>query len=100
MIPRWAGAQAKARKQPRPKLLAQLWNNFPLILHNSPLFAKLQLTILVVQYSGRGATMGRRDYRHREPKKLKKDTKKISATTILPSPITVEVVKKKQKEEE
>ena len=44
--------------------------------------------------------MGRRDYRHREPKKPKKDVKKILATTILPLPTTVEVVKKKRKEEE
>ncbi len=38
--------------------------------------------------------MGRRDYRHREPKKPKKDAKKASAATILPPPITVEVIKK------
>ncbi len=44
--------------------------------------------------------MGKRDYRHREPKKPKKDVRKISATTILPPPTTVEVVKKKRKEEE
>jgi len=44
--------------------------------------------------------MGKRDYRHREPKKPKKDAKKISAATILPSPTTVEVVKKKRKGEE
>ncbi len=44
--------------------------------------------------------MGRRDYRHRELKKSRKDTKKISAATILPPPITVEVVKKKRKEGE
>ncbi len=42
--------------------------------------------------------MGKRDYRHREPKKSKKDTKKISADTILPPPMTVEVVKKGKKE--
>jgi len=47
--------------------------------------------------------MGRRDYRHREPKKLKKDTKKTLAATILPPSTTVEVIKKGkkgQKEEE
>ena len=38
--------------------------------------------------------MGRRDYRHRESKKLKKDAKKLSPITILPSPVNVEVVKK------
>ena len=42
--------------------------------------------------------MGRRDYRHREPKKAKKDTKKISVATILPPPTTVEVVRKGKKE--
>jgi len=42
--------------------------------------------------------MGRRDYRHRESKKPKKDAKKILADTILPSPVTVEVIKKGKKE--
>jgi len=42
--------------------------------------------------------MGRRDFRHREQKKHKKDTKKISPATILPPPVTVEVVKKGKKE--
>jgi len=44
--------------------------------------------------------MGRRDYRHREPKKTKKESKKISPIEILPSPMTVEVVKKKKREPE
>jgi len=44
--------------------------------------------------------MGRRDYRHREPKKTKKETKKISPTDILPPPMTVEVVKKSKKKRE
>ncbi|MFC2047447.1 hypothetical protein ACFLTK_04160 [Chloroflexota bacterium] len=44
--------------------------------------------------------MGKRDYRHREPKKLKKDDRKISVATILPSSPTVEVVKKGKKERE
>ena len=43
--------------------------------------------------------MGRRDIRHREPKKRKKDAKKISATTILPLPMTVEIVKKEKKKQ-
>jgi len=43
-------------------------------------------------------TMGRRDYRHREPKKSKKDVKKISVADILPPPTTVEVIKKGKKE--
>ena len=44
--------------------------------------------------------MGRRDYRHREPKKTKKEPKKISPTDILPPPMIVEVVKKKKQESE
>ena len=44
--------------------------------------------------------MGRRDYRHRESKKPRKDAEKKSATPILPSPVTVEVVKKGKKERE
>ena len=44
--------------------------------------------------------MGRRDYRHREPKKAKKESKKISPTDILPPPMTVEVVKKGKKKRE
>ena len=42
--------------------------------------------------------MGKRDYRHREPKKSKKDVKKISTTTILPSPMAVKLIKKGKKE--
>jgi len=42
--------------------------------------------------------MGGRDYRRREPKKPKKDAKKISATTILLPPVTIEVIKKGKKE--
>jgi len=42
--------------------------------------------------------MGRRDFRHREPKKAKKDTKKTSAATILPPPMTVEVARKGKRE--
>lgn len=42
--------------------------------------------------------MGGRDYRWRETKKPKKDAKKIPATTILPPPVTVEVIKKGKKE--
>jgi len=43
--------------------------------------------------------MGKRDYRHREPKKPKKDAKKI-ATTILPPPVTVEIIKKGKRQKE
>ena len=43
--------------------------------------------------------MGRRDYRHRETKKSKKDVKKLPPVTILPTPVNVEVVKKRKKEE-
>ncbi len=42
--------------------------------------------------------MGKRDYRWKESKKPKKDAKKISSVEILPSPITVEVIKKGKKE--
>jgi len=42
--------------------------------------------------------MGRRDYRHREPKKAKKDIKKVSPGTILSPSTTVEVIKKGKKE--
>ncbi|MBA7680563.1 hypothetical protein ES703_88883 [subsurface metagenome] len=44
--------------------------------------------------------MGRRDYRHREPKKLKKDAKKISPITIIPTPVQIEVIKKGKKKRE
>lgn len=42
--------------------------------------------------------MGRRDYRHREPKKTKKDAKKVLPTTILAPSETVEVIRKRKKE--
>ena len=41
--------------------------------------------------------MGRRDIRHRESKKAKKDTKKISQVSILKTPVNVEVIKKVRK---
>ncbi len=44
--------------------------------------------------------MGRRDYRHREPKKQKKDAKKIAPVSIIQSPVQVEVVKKGKKKRE
>ncbi|MFC1912301.1 hypothetical protein ACFLXG_04025 [Chloroflexota bacterium] len=44
--------------------------------------------------------MGSRDYRHRETKKTKKDTRKISPISIMPSPAQVEVIKKRKKREE
>ena len=44
--------------------------------------------------------MGSRDYRRREPKKAKKETKKMPAANILPPPMNVEVVGKKGKKEE
>jgi hypothetical protein len=43
--------------------------------------------------------MGRRDYRHREPKKAKKDIKKLPPVSILPTPLNVEVAKKGKKRE-
>jgi hypothetical protein len=44
--------------------------------------------------------MGSRDYRHRETKKTKKDTRKISPISIMPSPVQVEVIKKGKKKRE
>ena len=41
--------------------------------------------------------MGSRDYRRKEKKKSKKDTEKVSASTILTPPVTVEVIKKGKK---
>ncbi|HEY78660.1 MAG TPA: hypothetical protein G4O09_06065 [Dehalococcoidia bacterium] len=43
--------------------------------------------------------MGSRDYRRREPKKSRKDAKKIAPASIVPSPATVEVIKSKGKKE-
>jgi hypothetical protein len=42
--------------------------------------------------------MGKRDYRHREAKKPKKGARKPSVSELLPTPATVEVIKKKAKE--
>jgi len=44
--------------------------------------------------------MGRRDYRHREPKKAKKNAKKISPLNIVSTPANVEVIKKVRKKRE
>ena len=44
--------------------------------------------------------MGRRDYRHREPKKAKKSVKKISPVNIVSAPMQVEVIKKGKKKRE
>ena len=41
--------------------------------------------------------MSSRDYRHRETKKTKKDARKISPISIMPSPAQVEVIKKGKK---
>lgn len=42
--------------------------------------------------------MGKRDFRRRESKKPKKDTKKVSAAGILRPPMTTEIIKKSRKE--
>ena len=42
--------------------------------------------------------MGRRDYRHRESKKHKKDATKAPITTVIQPPATVKVIKKGKKE--
>jgi len=44
--------------------------------------------------------MGSRDKRHRETKKPKKSSKKAAPLTILPTPITTEVIDKKRKKEQ
>ena len=44
--------------------------------------------------------MGKRDYRHRETKKTKKDATKLSVVPIITAPSVVEVVKKKKKKKE
>jgi len=44
--------------------------------------------------------MGRRDFRHRERKKPKKDAKKTTLTDILAPSETVEVIKKTKKKPE
>jgi ribosomal protein L13E len=44
--------------------------------------------------------MGRRDYRHREPKKARKDAKKLPPVSVLKTPVRVEVIKKERKKRE
>ena len=44
--------------------------------------------------------MGKRDYRHRETKKQKKETKKILPVTIISPSAQVEVIKKGKKRKE
>ncbi|MFO8143305.1 MAG: hypothetical protein R6T78_01310 [Dehalococcoidales bacterium] len=44
--------------------------------------------------------MGKRDYRHREPKKARKDSKKsVAEGAVMPPSTAVEVVKKRKKED-
>ena len=42
--------------------------------------------------------MGRRDYRHREPRKPRKDAKKVLPASILTPSETVEVIRKGKRE--
>jgi hypothetical protein len=44
--------------------------------------------------------MGRRDFRKHESKKPKKEVKKIMSSEILPTTMSVEVVRKRRKERE
>lgn len=44
--------------------------------------------------------MSRRDYRHKEPKKPKKDTRGLPPVSIQPPVANVEVIKKRKKKEE
>ena len=44
--------------------------------------------------------MSRRDYRHREPKKAKKEPKKLFEVSITQTPVNVELIKKKKRKNE
>ena len=44
--------------------------------------------------------MGKRDYRHREEKKPKKEAKKVTTASVLQVPTTVDVARHKGKKEE
>ena len=44
--------------------------------------------------------MGKRDFGHRETKKVKKDSKKIPQVSVLKTPVEVEVIKKVRKNRE
>ena len=44
--------------------------------------------------------MGSRDYRHRESKKHKKDSRKLPQVSALPASVNVEVIQKKKKKNE
>ncbi len=44
--------------------------------------------------------MGSRDYRHHEPKKSKKDAKKLPPVNVLPTTVEVEVIRKGKKQRE
>jgi len=44
--------------------------------------------------------MGSRNYRHREPKKIKKETKKLPSLNITTTPADVEVIRKGKKQED
>jgi len=44
--------------------------------------------------------MGRRDFRHREPKKQKKDAKKVAPIEIIQPAVQVEVIRKGKKKKE
>ena len=59
-----------------------------------------QASLLLVSFLYGGSEMGKRDYRHREIKKTKKDAKMTPVTTIIQPPATVEVIKKGKKETE
>ena len=52
------------------------------------------------KFEFRGEAVGKRDIRWREPKKkTKKDAKKSTIAEVLPTPVTVEVIKTKGKKE-
>ena len=43
--------------------------------------------------------MGKRDFAHREPKKAKKDARKLPEISVAPTPASVEVIRKGKKRE-
>jgi hypothetical protein len=61
-------------------------------------FAKLYLKDKASLEGKKRLKMGRRDFRHREPKKPKKGAKRPPISELLPTPTTVEVIKKGKKE--
>jgi hypothetical protein len=80
---------------------ARTWGVQSAILAVISLACQGGLLLISFQYELYGGReMGKRDYRHRESKKPKKDAKKTPVGTIIQPPATVEVIKKGKKEKE